>query len=256
MDVVKSQPSFTLGKNLFRYASANEPLKTRLRPVFVGRQRQADVTKKIGLLHSGTAWLSEDYAVERLSDNLAAKGRVMIEDVQATSPADLEPKECPMIWFTGRGTCEATDAVVEGLRKYIAKGGLVALNANMGDRQFAAAAEVLAKRILPDAVPSVINDKDPISSGLVYRERGEPLTNPGFRYSLKAAGVRRIELTGYRTGDRWGVIVSPHDVFLPLLGTPIWGCQGYTTDTAQKIATNIYLYALEQAEKGAETPKP
>ena len=161
-----------------------------------------------------------------------------------------------MIWFTGRGACAPTDAVVEGLRKYIAKGGLVAFNANMGDRPFAAAAAVLAKRILPDAVPAAINDPDPIFTGLVYRERGEPLTNPGFRYALKDAGVTQIELTGYRTGQRWGIIISPHDVFLPLLGTPIWACRGYTTETAQKMASNIYLYALEQAEKGVETPKP
>ncbi|GAG10112.1 unnamed protein product, partial [marine sediment metagenome] len=45
---------------------------------------------------------------------------------------------------------------------------------------------------------------------------------------------------------------SPYDVFLGVLGTPIYGNKDYAGETAQQIAANIYLYALEQAERGAE----
>ena len=44
------------------------------------------------------------------------------------------------------------------------------------------------------------------------------------------------------------VITSPYDVFMSMLGTPIYGCKGYTGPTAQQIAANVFLYALEHAQ--------
>ena len=161
-----------------------------------------------------------------------------------------------MVWLTGRGACVVSDDAVAGLQSYIAKGGLVAINADMGDVVFARTAKNVAKKILPDALPSPVLESDPIFTGMVYRERGKPLTDPGLRVSLRLAGVSKVELTGYRTGNRWGVIISPHDVFMSVLGPPIYGCRGYTGETSRQIAANLYLYALEQAEKPVEGANP
>jgi len=258
LDVVKKLHCFTVGRNLFIYATGGigEPLRTRLRPVFAGRTLTADTQRKIGLMPAGERWLSDDYAVERLSDKLANDARIMIDAVHTVNPSQLDPKECPMVWLTGRGAYAPSDTEVAGLRNYVAKGGLVAINADMGDVIFARMAKNVAKKILPDALPSPILENDPIFTGMVYRERGKPLTDPGLRVSLRLAGVKKVELTGYRTGQRWGVIISPYDVFMSVLGTPIYGCRGYTGETATQIAANVYLYALEQAEKpvGGLTP--
>jgi len=251
LDVAKKGHFFTVGRNLFIYATGGigEPLRTRLRPVFAGRTITADTRKKLGLMAAGERWLSDECAVERLSDKLATDARIMIDPVHTANPAQLDPKECPMVWLTGRGAYSPSETVVAGLRSYISKGGLVAINANMGDGIFGRMAKVVAKKVLPDALPSPVLETDAIFTGLVYRERGKQLKDPGLRTALRMAGVKKIELTGYRVGDRWGVIVSPHDVFMSMLGTPIYGCRGYRGDTAQQVAANIYLYALEQAVK-------
>ena len=255
MDMLKSWQSFTLGRNIFFYATAGEPLKTRLRPVFVGRQQKADVAKKIGLVHLGENWLSEDYAIERLSDKLAGQGRVMISSVQAVKAEEIEPRECPVVWVNVRGESTAPEALINSLKAYAGKGGTVVINAVMGDAKAGERARALAQMIVPEAVPAGIEEESPIFTGLVYRERGEPLTNPKFRQTLREDGVNKIKLIGSRLGERWAVIVSPYDTFLPLLGTPIWHCKGYASETALSMAANIYLYALEQAERGSEKPK-
>lgn len=255
MDVAKKGHCFKMGLNLFRYATGQEPLRTRLRPVFAGRTLEAETKKKVGLLPAGPRWLSDIYSVERLSDKLAADARVMVLPELVQDAAQVNPKECPVIWVYGRGASKLAESQLEGLREFVRKGGLVAINANMGDKVFGLAAKGLAKQILPDALPSPILDTDTIFTGLVYRERGKPIEAGGVNLALRAAGVNKVGLTGYRTGDRWGVIVSPHDSFMTMLGAPIFGCQGYTGETAQQIAGNIFLYALEQAEKAAEGPK-
>ena len=262
MDLQKNPQAFVLGRNLFKYATAGERLRMRLRPVFAGRTQKADTVKQLGLFHVGERWLSEDYAVERLSDKLAADGRVSVDPLQAARPEELDPKECPMIWVTGRGPHDFDDAAVQALKTYVERGGLVAINANMGDAEFARAARGLAERLVPQAIGQTIGDDDPIFTGLVYRERGRSLKEAVISDVLRLSGVKRIQLTGYRAsspaaaGERWGVIVSPYDVFLSMLGTPIYGCKGYGTETAQQIAANIYLYSWEKAEKAPEAPKP
>ena len=248
-DAVKKNHCFLVGRNIFTYATAREPLRTRLRPVFAGRTSTADVKKKLGLMSLHQRWLSDEYAVERMSDKMAREAKLMVDPLQVADASQLDPKDCPMIWLTGRGACNPRAEVVNGLRDYIKKGGLVAINANMGDGVFARLAKNVAKRILPDAVPAPILEGDTVFTGLVYRERGKPIDASGVSQTLRLSGVRKVTLTGYREGDRWGVIVSPHDVFMSMLGAPIYGCKGYTGETAQQIAINLYLYALEQAEK-------
>jgi hypothetical protein len=256
MDTAKKPHAFKMGMNLFRYATAREPLRTRLRPVFAGRTSTAEKRRSVGMIHAGPRWLSDQYAIERLSDKLASGAMVMVEDKLVTDASTLDPKTTPMVWLYGRGPYKAPEALAAGLRDYVRKGGLVAINANMGDKVFGLAAKALAKQILPDALPSPILDTDPIITGLVYRERGRQVDLKGVNQTLRLSGTGRLQLTGYRTGQRWGVIVSPHDVFMTMLGRPIFDCRGYTGETSQQLAANIFLYALEQADKVSEAPKP
>lgn len=255
LDVVKKPWCFTIGRNLFRYATANEPLRTRLRPVFAGRVIEADKKHQIGIIHAGPRWLSDKYAVEQLSDKLATDARVSVELIQVKDPASLDPEQCPMIVIAGRGSWAMPEVLAKGLQAYVERGGLVVFNANMGDLVFGKVAKAQAKRIVPGGLPAPILKADPIMTGLVYRERGRTIEDPDIRYALRMAGVNEVELTGYRTGDRWGVIVSPHDIFMSMLGTPIYGNKGYGGGTAQQVAANLFLYALEQAETATENSK-
>ena len=150
----------------------------------------------------------------------------------------------------GSGDYEPADALVESLKAYIAKGGMLLINPNLGDARFALAGNRLARRLLPDTTSSIVPLGDPILTGMVYRERGKPLTGEiGLRRAAMEARITKVDLTGYKTGDRWGVIITPVDVFLSLPGTPIYGNKGYAGETAQQVAGNLFLYALEQAEK-------
>ncbi|NIA21444.1 MAG: DUF4159 domain-containing protein [Anaerolineaceae bacterium] len=254
MDVAKNRHSFTMGRNILLYATAGEQLKTRLRPVYAGRTITAKTARKVAALSTTGRWLGEPYVIERLSDKLARDAMIMVEAAPAHAPGELDPRETPMIWVYGHGTIGLGEGRIQSLRRYVQKGGLVAFSANKGDKVFAKAAEALALKILPDALPAALGPTDPIMTGLVYRERGKPLTNPKFR-AMRLARDRKVRLTGYRQDGRIGVIVSPYDVFLGILGTPIYGDKDYTGETARQIAANIYLYALEQAEQGAEGTK-
>lgn len=249
---MKKRPLFLMGMNLFRYGTGGERLRTRLRPVFAGRTLDAKIKKKIGVIHAGPRWFSDQYAIERLSDKLVLEARIMVDAQVLTDAAEVDPKEMPMIWIVGSGPFTASEKLVAGLKTYVGKGGLVAINANMGNRLFALSAKKLAKAIVPDALPSPLLDTDPIMTGMVYRERGKPIDRSGINQTLRFAGVRKVALTGYRSGTRWGVIVCPHDVFMTMLGAPIYGCKGYLGETSRQIGFNMFLYSLEQAEKVSE----
>jgi len=254
MDMVKNRHSFTMGRNILLYATAGEQLKTRLRPVYAGRTITAKTVRKIAALSTTGQWLGEPYVIERLSDKLARDALIMVEAAPSHAPGELDPRETPMIWVYGHGAITLTEGRIESLRRYVQKGGLVALSANKGDKVFAKSAAEVALKILPDALPGALGPTDPVMTGLVYRERGKPLTDPRFR-GMKLARERKVKLTGYRTGRRIGVIVSPYDIFLGILGTPIYGNKDYSGETARQIAANIYLYALEQAAQVAEGAK-
>ncbi len=247
-DVLNSNEAFVLGWNIFRYASANEALRTRLRPVFVDVAK-ADTVRKIGVLPAADRWLGDKYAVERLSHHLATTAKLNVE-METGNPAEMDPKQTPMVVLYGSGDYSPADSMVENLKSYISKGGTVLINPNLGDGRFTLSANRLARRLLPDSAAVTISSTDPVMTGMVYRERGKPLTGEvGFRRAAMEARIGKLELTGYRAGERWGVVVTPVDVFLSLPGTPIYGNRGYTGNTAQQIAGNLYLYALEQAEK-------
>lgn len=247
-DVTGSREAFTLGWNLFRYASANEPLRTKLRPVFVAAKK-TDTARKLGVIHAGDRWLGDKYAVEHLSDHLATTARLNVE-VDTRDPAKLDPKETPMVVLYGSGNFDPEDALVESLKAYIAKGGMLMLNPNLGDNRFTMAANRLARKLLPDSQAQIITLNDPIMTGMIYRERGKSLTSDvGLRRAAMEARISKVDLTGYRKNDRWAIVVSPVDVFLSLPGTPIYGNKGYTGETARRVAGNLFLYALENAEK-------
>jgi len=101
-----------------------------------------------------------------------------------------------------------------------------------------------------------VPETDPLFTGMSYRERGEPLTDPGFRYSLRMAKVNKIDLTGYwAVGERWGLIISPYDVFVPLLGSAVWGCKGYTSETARRSLLTCISIRWNMPKKAWRLPK-
>lgn len=251
MDDIKNEHSFKFGLNILKYATAGEQLRMRLRPVYAGRTVTASTVRKVAALCTSGTWLGEPYAIERLSDKLATDAMIMVEQAPADDPAALTPKETPVLWLYGSGPFQLPDEKIQALAQYVRKGGLLAFSPNKGDKTFAKSAEGVLNKILPDVQASTVLPDDPIMTGLVYRERGKPLNQPDFR-GARLAKDRVVRLTAYRTGSRIAALVSPYDIFLGMLGTPIFGNQDYTGDTAQQVAANIYLYALEQAEKGSE----
>ncbi|MBN2581881.1 MAG: DUF4159 domain-containing protein [Planctomycetes bacterium] len=251
MDDTKNGHSFKFGLNILKYATAGEQLRTRLRPVYAGRTVTAKTVRKVAAICSNGTWLGEPYAIERFSDKLATDAMIMVEQAGADDPAALSPKETPVVWIYGSGTIRLPDEKVQALTQYVRNGGMVVFSPNKGDKIFAKSAEDLVKRLVPQAQASAVINDEPLMTGLVYRERGKPLKDPDFR-GMRMAKDKVVRLTAYREGSRIAALVSPYDIFLGMLGTPIYGNQDYTGETAQQVAANIYLYALEQAEKGSE----
>jgi hypothetical protein len=143
-----------------------------------------------------------------------------------------------------------------GLRRFLTDGGTLVADAVGGAGDFVESLEKYvgaALNVTPAGLPR---------DAAIYRGDAIPgaatLSGVQYRRSTRSTGGRDIpQLRGYDVGRRYAVIYSPLDLSAGLLGTPIYGCNGYAPDACLRIMRNVLLYAnLTTAEKAALSGKP
>lgn len=168
--------------------------------------------------------------------------------VQDTVIDQIDDAETPLVYFGGSDVRRLTAQELRMLTNYVQRGGTVLIETigGRGDytiemlRQFEA---VFGGQAVP------LSSDHPIVTGKGFGAtlgeiQGEDLRRVTFRrYSNLTRGlVDTPRLLSINIDGRAAVIASNEDFSLGVMGCRHWGIDGYDTDTARRLLTNILLY--------------
>jgi hypothetical protein len=155
----------------------------------------------------------------------------------------LDPKAFKVAHLTGTAKFALTAPQRNEIKQFLAGGGTLIADATGGATEFAISLEQEIKNILPDAqlpVP-VLNPRHDALAGpnpiktVDYR--------PHARRVLGRLNVARIR--GLDLGGRTAIFMSPDDLSVGLMGSPVDGIVGYQPDDAAAIMSNLLVHAAQ-----------
>ena len=246
MRVQTHRHAFQLGANLLLYTTDLTPPRGRLavsaaRPAAPKPAR----TVRLARVRYDGAWNVAPRAFPRLGEVLAEALSVGVRELPPVALDKPVDRSVPLLWLTGTGTLKLSDAQKPHLKNYVAGGGMLLVDAAMGDLAFAgAAAELLtdlfgAGRLLPLA------PDHPLLTGAFAGGMGSNVTRVGFTRAAAAevGEAQPPKLLAIRIDGRVAVVFSPYSVTCPLQGRPVYNCKGLAPADAARLAANVVLYA-------------
>jgi hypothetical protein len=182
---------------------------------------------------------------------------VTLEPGAAIQAGDPQAAQTDVFWITGRKGLEMSPNETAALKAWLTGGGYVVADACMGERQFDAAFQTLAKDLGLE-VRTLPRD-DGIVKGKPVGWSGYPLDEKvDFTPSLRTdrVGSFHAELRGLYLGDKLVGLYSPFDVLLSLTGVRAYGNRGYAAADARAVATNMLLPATTMAARAGAPDQP
>jgi hypothetical protein len=241
---------FELGANVYLLATDKTTPTSRLdTPEIPLEPVPIERTIRVARIQYDGPWDVEPYGWTRLRhylNNVSATRLLVTSGVPLHS---LDFKDFKIAYITGTKAFTLSPRERTGLRSFLTSGGTLLADAAGGSRAFLESLERQLTEILNVDPVSVPRDSRLITgegipgagriSGVQYR-RAARLENPGDFPQFRA----------FDLGRRLAVIYCPIDLSTGLLGTPVYGVNGYSPDTCLRIVRNLLLYAnLSTAEK-------
>jgi hypothetical protein len=173
---------------------------------------------------------------------------VAIEEVKGVKLDDAGGlKGFDLLHLTGHGELKLTQGELDALKKYIADGGVVLIDACGGDEAFAKSAGQLIDRMYPDK-SELLEVAHPIVQG------GPGGTKPLEKLRPTRWGISRLRgrdappISVIQQGNRVGLLYAPFDLTASMDGHFIYGMHGYRRDSALQIMTNLLMWRFEQRQ--------
>ncbi|HEX8913599.1 MAG TPA: DUF4159 domain-containing protein [Humisphaera sp.] len=251
-DEVGKAPSFRLVANVFAYATGNVPPRNRLDTPFVPEPAAdplatfavARVTYGGGGAEGGGDWDPEPGAWPRFARVFRWETGAAVDarPTAAAAMSDVAPAGVPLAHQTGTAAADLTAAEAAGLRSYVERGGVLLVDACGGSAEFADAVE---RRLLPAAFPGMsLAPADPAAPPLA---RTQAVTDDLTQGSVRPYAAGRVSPTARpllagRFGRGW-VVFSRLDLTTGLLGTNVWGVNGYSPAYAKGVVKNLLVWA-------------
>ena len=254
-----SEDTWQLAANLAFYASDQTELKYKGERQFIAADPKIKTTAslKLARLQYKGNWDPEPGGWRRLRNVLRVQDKLDL----AIEPVVLGSGKLDGVkvaHLTGTTKIKLDDASKAQLKKFVAGGGMLIVDAAGGSAAFATSIEAemesLGTGAKLNALPpdhSLFGAKEDLK--ISYRAFAKKaLTGQGNAPRIKAV----------RVGDRLGILFSREDLSAGLVGNAVGGILGYSPDTATEIvrrmilrAANIKPAPTSQPTKSVEKPK-
>ncbi len=250
---VDAANALRLGVNAAAYAMGYKPLKDKLEEVekaVARKQVEDDGRVARGALvfaqlkHDGE-WDPDPPAVRNML-HLYAKAtgaRVNLKRVDI-DPTDPELYKYPLLYITGHREFSYDEAQVKALREYLARGGFILADACCGRAAFDTAFRKLVGQICPEQnlerLPpdhKIFRIKYTINT-VQYR--------PILKKELPDGEKEAPFLEAVNMDGRAVLVHSKYDLGCAFEGFPCAACRGVELESAEKLLTNILLYAMTE----------
>jgi hypothetical protein len=247
---VLGRRDYILGVNFFLYATGQNDLSTRMRPVFTTNGKALPVrhTVKIGWVKHDGNWNSQPYALNYLAKKLAVENQLAAKITPAVSLGGGKLGQFDLLWMTGSDSFTLSEAQVAALREYLYTGGTLMINAVGGAGRFQRSASKMLEQLFADdedISDSLSPSDSPLMTGKCGAYRGPRLKRLARTRAFVRTHPRAVEpVMEYRNAAgrilvaylRFGV----HDT---LDGHTAYDAKSYMPSAAGDIASNIVLYA-------------
>ena len=170
---------------------------------------------------------------------------LVVDDLGPVAIADADPKRSLLLHLTGRHALVLSDAERAALRRFVAGGGTILVDAWGGTTAFAKSARREIEAVFGSLRPLAADH--PLAEG--WFEGGVDLARD-VRLGLAARRALRIrgatsrgqQLEIASVDGRIAVIFSAFDLSAALTGVDVFGGLGYTPDGARRIAANLLAW--------------
>ena len=243
-DAVKVQP-FQFFSNLFLYSIDKTDARFK-GDTHVVRPDPAKATTRtipVARLKYSGRWDPEPAGWRRLAAVLQRRDAVSLQ----VKPVELgvdSLDEYKIAHLTGTEAFQLSPSQRIALQKFVARGGLLVVDACGGLANFNASAQTELSQIFADGIvqlASPLKDSDPL-----YTHDNPSGLSPKYRaYTIlmRPAGASHFRLNGIRFGNRLGVIYSSDDLSEGLVGQSVDGIIGYQPDIATELMRRIVTLA-------------
>lgn len=247
----RERRDFELGANVYQYAVDKATARSRLETPLIER-KDVEIKRKLSVarIRYDGNWDVEPYGWVRLGDylNNETRTRLLVTSGVAFDSPALE--DFKIAYITGTGAFDLSEAEQRGLRRFLSGGGTLLGDAAGGAREFARAFEEHVAEALKTRPQSLPPDSFVLTGAGIAD--AVDLKGVEYRRSSRAAGrgAEYPRLMVFSSRRRMKAIYSRLDLTGGLLGTQIYGIEGYAPEDSLKIVRNMLLYAgLSTSEK-------
>jgi hypothetical protein len=238
--------------NIYFYATGKSNLRSRLQSPVVMEPATppGGPALLVGRLLLGDNADPEPAAWPRMVRLMRAVCQTNVH-LTTVSLGDLAKSKDPpaVLQLTGTTALDVSDAQVAELRSYLDKGGLLIADSAGMSPAFSDSFKQLCKRIYPKSALGYLPANAPVYTGTYANAK--PIVSVRYRpfYAVKHQGliVPQLQAVQPAAGERYTILFSEQDITSGLLGTNTWGINGYSPESAQALARNMLLYALNTA---------
>ena len=240
-DSVARASAYQFFANVFLYANEKTAVRVKGRTHVVRPDPnvKAETAVTVARVKYDGRWDPEPGGWRRLS---AVSHNADKTDVQTTpwSPGDAAPAGCRIAHWTGTDAVSLNDTQRRGLAAFVRDGGLLLVDACGGSPAFDASVRAELAKMFPEAAGQLntpMQAKSPLLTGV----DGKPIT-PQYRdFALNALGplAKAFQLRGLTVNGHLGVVYSPQDLSVGLVGEPVDGIIGYTPAQATELVRRV-----------------
>ena len=238
--------AFRVGTNILAYATGKEPPKDKLADrVIVDAERPDDTIRRNALQlakirHSGQ-WNVATTAVPNLVGHLRRTANLdVIRQQRELSVQDPTLRVYPLAYMAGRTGFSFSEKDRQALRRYIEQGGTLFADATCGATAFDESFREMIAQVFPKHPLQRVPLDHPLFIRVGYRLKKVEYTK------AVQPPIETPFLEAVKFNARLAVIYSKYDLGCALTRTSTFGCRGYKTDDAFRVASNIILYAMTQ----------
>ncbi len=231
-DPARRKEAFQTAANLLTYALRKRKPKAKFEKVSYpepGVDALLDRTRKtgngaaynyqapLGRIRHGGVWDTDPGFSKRLMQTFSANPGLPVFDTEL--PVDPESDDifaCPMLLMTGHGAPVLTEKAVANLKRYLANGGKIIVEACCGDALFQEAARSLLPALDNGRKPLIVSADDPVYRTPYPISASSAETTQAWKTNF---GGAMPAIYGIRNPDGgWSLLYFPYDVTCALDG--------------------------------------
>ncbi len=235
---------YTMG-NVFLYATEVGEHRPRLAQHFIEQQQSPSRSITVARPKHQANWNPEPGAWTVQGHYMTNEKAVSIS-IETPELAELGTSGASLAHITGTEEIPFTNAQADAIRQFVEGGGTVLFESPGGTPQTLAFLDSV-KKMLGEAFAGKPIQPIPHAAAVVHGRDigGFDCTRVDFRdfYKKRAGPARQVLLMGIMIDGQPRVLLSHEDMTEAMVAQPVWGVFGYDTPSAQKLMTNIVLWA-------------